>query len=332
MFRLNKGNKKLEPLNETTFSSISVRERDDIEEWIEKNPEMLGEQLFIIAKEYAGFDKTKERLDLLALDKSGNIVVIELKSDDSGRSVDWQAIKYASYCAQLLPDDIVEIYADYKNCAKEAASKEIVEFIGEATIPNEKQRIILLSKEFRAEVTCSVLWLIHNGINIKCVEIRPYLDESTNNVYINFNVLLPIPSTEQYMIRKARVEQVQQITREQIREYSAENILASGNGEVLQWYQLLRDKALELGPGIKENITSSYVAFRDKKNFAEISVNRGNLLIHIRPVSQELMDKHNCKKVPDSHGWTLNTKFSINSATDVVDRFELIEQSYLSQK
>ena len=50
-------------------------------------PGCLGEELLIIQKEFSGFDDTQERLDLLALDKDGRLVVIENKLDDSGR--DW---------------------------------------------------------------------------------------------------------------------------------------------------------------------------------------------------------------------------------------------------
>ncbi len=64
-------------------------------------PESLGEELLIIQKEFDGFDETRERLDLLALDKQGSLVVIENKLDDSGRDVVWQALKYASYCSSL---------------------------------------------------------------------------------------------------------------------------------------------------------------------------------------------------------------------------------------
>lgn len=61
----------------------------------------FGEELLIIQKEFNGFNDTNERLDLLALDKEGNIVVIENKLDDTGRDVTWQVLKYASYCSTL---------------------------------------------------------------------------------------------------------------------------------------------------------------------------------------------------------------------------------------
>lgn len=58
-------------------------DRRHIEKCIEKNPDILGEELMILTNEYDRFDKTKERLDLLALDREGNVFIIELKRDDS---------------------------------------------------------------------------------------------------------------------------------------------------------------------------------------------------------------------------------------------------------
>ena len=63
-----------------------------MQEWIAKCPECLGEELLIIQKAFDGFDETKERLNLLALDKQGGLVVIENKLDDSGKDVVWLAL------------------------------------------------------------------------------------------------------------------------------------------------------------------------------------------------------------------------------------------------
>ena len=101
MYRINKSSNDIEKLDERLFKDLGFRERDHLQEWIAKNPEVLGEDLLIIQKEFRGFNDTNERLDLLALDKDGNLVVIENKLDDSGRDVAWQALKYASYCSTL---------------------------------------------------------------------------------------------------------------------------------------------------------------------------------------------------------------------------------------
>ena len=86
IFTFDKLNKKISLLVETDFKSHHVLERKDIESWVENYPAILGEELLIISTEYDKFDKTNERLDLLAIDKKGNLVIIELKRDDSGKT------------------------------------------------------------------------------------------------------------------------------------------------------------------------------------------------------------------------------------------------------
>jgi RecB family endonuclease NucS len=81
-------------LKPTGFSEQSLKERFDIQEWIEKTPEILGEELLVIGKEV--ILPSGKRLDLLCVDRHGQIAVVELKRDDSGSTVEWQAIKYAS--------------------------------------------------------------------------------------------------------------------------------------------------------------------------------------------------------------------------------------------
>src|ERR1043166_6801711 len=99
MYLVNKQTRRLEAIPKAAFRDVGMKERKDLQEWIVHNPEVFGEDLLVIQKEFSGFSDTKERLDILALDKQGNVVVIENKLDDSGRDVVWQVLKYASYCA-----------------------------------------------------------------------------------------------------------------------------------------------------------------------------------------------------------------------------------------
>ena len=113
MYILNKQNHQMEALEHVSFKSLGIKERRDLQEWIAQKPDIFGEELLIIQKEFDGFDGTSERLDLLALDKQGNLVIIENKLDSSGKDVVWQALKYASYCSSLTVQNIREIFRDY---------------------------------------------------------------------------------------------------------------------------------------------------------------------------------------------------------------------------
>ncbi len=105
MYLIDKQKNRIEKIKQVTFSELGFKERGHLQEWLEANPEALGEDFLIIQKEFSGFNYTNERLDLLALDKKGNVVIIENKLDDTGRDVTWQALKYAPAVARLLPSD-----------------------------------------------------------------------------------------------------------------------------------------------------------------------------------------------------------------------------------
>ena len=113
MYIIDQTSNSLTKIEQTSFKALKLEERKHLQEWIAKEPSSLGEELLIIQKEFDGFSDTRERLDLLALDKDGNLVVIENKLDDSGRNVTWQAIKYASYCSSLTKQDVIDIYQKY---------------------------------------------------------------------------------------------------------------------------------------------------------------------------------------------------------------------------
>ncbi|NCB66967.1 MAG: DUF4268 domain-containing protein, partial [Bacilli bacterium] len=119
LYRINIDEKKLIKTKEVEFSAIGVKERYDIQEWVEGYPQILGEELLIIGKELSFFSDTRERPDLIAVDKAGNVVVVELKRDDSGSNLEWQAIKYASYLSKFSKDEVLTYFAKYRNNTNE---------------------------------------------------------------------------------------------------------------------------------------------------------------------------------------------------------------------
>ncbi len=203
MYKVDIANKNLIKLEKTTFLNEKLRERYDIQEWVEKRPEIIEESLLIIGKEVPL--PSDIRIDLLAIDKASNLVIIELKRDDSGRNVDWQAIKYASYCSNFSPTEIFRLYAEYLGTTEDEAETKIEGFIEAENFEelNNSQRIILVSKEFHSDVISAVLWLRDYGIEVSCVRFTPYIDES-GNLFIAPTKIIPLPEAEDYLIKKEK--------------------------------------------------------------------------------------------------------------------------------
>jgi RecB family endonuclease NucS len=119
MYKVDAESKRISKLLPRTFTELGLLERFDIQEWIAGSPEILGEDLLVIAKEHEL--PSRIRIDLLAVDKNANLVIVELKRDESGSAVEWQAIKYASYCSNFTTEDVFAFYARYLHCDIEEA-------------------------------------------------------------------------------------------------------------------------------------------------------------------------------------------------------------------
>ena len=182
MYRIDRNTNRLEPLPQTSLRALGLYERQHLQEWLAATPSALGEDLLVIQKEFDGFGETNERLDLLALDKGGNLVVIENKLDDSGRDVVWQSLKYASYAASLTKAEIVGIYQAYLRNDPEArdAETELLEFLEaddfDELVLNARQtqRVFVVAGTFRKEVTSTAIWLLQYGLDLSCFTVTAY--------------------------------------------------------------------------------------------------------------------------------------------------------------
>jgi hypothetical protein len=208
MFIVNHESNRISPVKNKSFSEMGFSERKHLQEWLAHQPSALGEDLLIIQKEFDGFDDTRERLDLLALDKDGNLVIIENKLDDSGRDVTWQALKYASYCASLSKGQIVDIFQQYiqryGESSKGTAALRICEFLDAPDLDEVNlnmgysQRIMLVAANFRKEVTSTALWLLGQGINVQCIKVEPF--SLGDQLLINISQIIPPPEVKELMI------------------------------------------------------------------------------------------------------------------------------------
>lgn len=206
MYRIDRSANEIVPLKACSFAELGFRERAHLQEWIAKEPGILGEELLIIQKEFAGFSDTNERLDLLALDKQGALVIIENKLDDAGRDVTWQALKYASYCSSLSRENIRSIFQEFLSRTEPGQSAEdrLCEFFGEDDFQELSlnkgvtQRIILVAARFRKEVTSTVLWLMNFKVRLQCFRATTY--SMGDELFLNMEQIIPTKEAEEFMI------------------------------------------------------------------------------------------------------------------------------------
>ena len=171
---------------------------------------ILGDDLLIIGKEFAGFDRTNERLDLLAVDSEGKLVIIELKRDDTGADAHWQAIKYASYLHRTTAEEILGMLANHAGISPDEATSKLVQHLGgdDLIALNNDQRIILASHRFAPEVTSGALWLNEKTSGetlVTCVTLTPY--QMNGSLYIQATTIIPVPGVDKYVISIGRKPQ-----------------------------------------------------------------------------------------------------------------------------
>ncbi|WP_069733925.1 DUF4268 domain-containing protein [Pseudorhizobium pelagicum] len=206
MFKIERSENRIERLVPRSFSELGFRERAHLQEWLANKPDALGEELLVIQKEFAGFSDTSERLDLLAVDKQGSLVIIENKLDDTGRDVTWQALKYASYCARLTRDDIRDVFQSYLDRYSPGTKAEelLCTFLDEEEyqeiVLNKgvTQRIMLVAANFRKEVTSTVLWLSSFKLRVQCFKVTPF--SQGEELFLTIDQIIPTKDAEDFMI------------------------------------------------------------------------------------------------------------------------------------
>lgn len=83
-----------------------------IEDWVSKDPALLGLDAIIVGRQVPT-DHGKY-IDLLALDRSGGIIIIELKKDRTPREIVAQVLDYASWIRVLTTQQIYTIAEHFR--------------------------------------------------------------------------------------------------------------------------------------------------------------------------------------------------------------------------
>ena len=161
-----------------------VESETKLENWLESDISILDPDLLVVGRQvrtdFGG------AIDLLCLDREGDIVVIELKKDQTPRDVTAQALDYASWARNLDDGDIRKIWDAYleKHSRKDILLNEAFDDKFDCPLPdvlnaNHRSLIVANSIDNSTERIVRYLSDIHVPINVATVQY--FKDEACPN-------------------------------------------------------------------------------------------------------------------------------------------------------
>jgi len=202
---------KITALPQTTFAEAGLLERLDLQRLLREQIEVVAPDTLVISEEFGDWQDSRRRIDLLAVDRDANLVVIELKRTEDGGHMELQALRYAAMVSTMTLDRAASIYARHLGAEDDNARARLLEFLGWDGSEGEHfapdVRIVLVSAEFSQELTTSVLWLNKRDLDIRCVRLRPYRDGS--RVLLDVSQVIPLPEESTYQVRLREKEEAE---------------------------------------------------------------------------------------------------------------------------
>lgn len=223
---------KITPIQQTDFATEKIRERDDLQQLLKNQIDIIAPDCLVIAEEFGNWQDSRRRIDLLAVDKDANLVVVELKRTEDGGHMDLQALRYSAMVSTLTFDKAVDIFTQYLSDAGNDgdARSTLIEFL-DWTEQDEDQfaqdvRIVLASAEFSKEITSTILWLNDHGLDIKCVRLRPY--RYGDDLLLDVQQIIPLPESAEYQVQLRDKARRERTARTQNRDFTKYDVTING--------------------------------------------------------------------------------------------------------
>tara|TARA_Y100001949_G_scaffold172683_1_gene177115 strand:+ start:86 stop:1072 length:987 start_codon:yes stop_codon:yes gene_type:complete len=167
--------------------NIPYAKEKEIEDLLEEHIEVLESGVFIVGTQVR--TKYEKRIDLLAMDKDANLVIIELKKKKTPRTVLAQTFEYYTWVQKLKREDITDIAEQYQNHNdfNSIEDKFIHHFNKKPPSHwNSKQKLIIVGEQIDAETKDVASSLARNQLNVICAELNAYENPQGTIVVVRY--------------------------------------------------------------------------------------------------------------------------------------------------
>jgi hypothetical protein len=202
MLKIDRQTQSFSLLDTPKLADVSITERYDLQEFISNSPDAffkeLGLELFLLGKEIEPSKNVQDRIDLLAVDKEGCCVVVELKRGNHKLHM-LQAISYAGMISQWEPEDFLQLLDDQQ----QEALSEFLEV--ERDNINRHQRILLIAEGYDYALLIGAEWLSEQyGVDITCCRVALAKDSYTDSEYLFCSNIYPAPELAREAVSRGR--------------------------------------------------------------------------------------------------------------------------------
>jgi len=246
------------------------------------------------------------RIDTLAVDEAGCPVIIEYKRNRNDAVIN-QSLSYLKWLKTQKPGFFEKLMADRLGSAAE-----------QIKLDWRSPRVICIAESF-------------SKFDLDTVEVVPLRIELFRYRFYADGVFslepLSMPEEAPAPVQDRDLAPVRNDPTQPRPEVSVERLVGAGAADTRELFAELREWVLTLDEAIVEKPTALYVAYRLTKNFAEVSVQKNALRVHLRP--RDYDDPTGMvERIPEGYNWTMDRRLYIRSREDLERAQPIIEQSY----
>ena len=187
IFKIKEGEKPVE------IEPVIGREKP-LEEFLEENPIVIQKDMFIIGRQVATADG--KYIDLLGIDKSCSVIIIELKKDDKNqREVIAQILQYAEWIHNDVDSDELnqitkKYFKKYKPNEEFTTLRKKFEstFGFEPESLNESQKLYIIAPKIDEQTIKVAEYLELQSLDINCLKVERHVDGTEMTVNVTFVV------------------------------------------------------------------------------------------------------------------------------------------------
>lgn len=261
---------------ESRLADHGRREALDLESWLESDPSIIRPGLRIIGRQVP---TRSGPLDLLAIDRTGSVIIIELKRDRLPREALAQAVDYAADIATWSLEKLGEVCASY--------SGEVLEDVLGQTFPdidlesltiNGTQRIVLVGFALESALERMIEWLSGAyGVAINAVVLK-YVRTANGAEILTRSAVISEEEEEARAPRKFTIPMSDEpgsypedVLRPRLVEYLSRNLITVG------WIRDLLLPACLQGPKVTRDPLKDLVAQTESADAKKVGLALGSL-------------------------------------------------------